>query len=483
MSAEERDKIANLSLETRIGNCRLELNARTQRGGILPMEVYRLTDGVFFPTDTDNPLIQRLITNYGAQLLIPLFQESPPYNRLNQLKDKSARYTSAVVADEVTRYLSINQPPPDRIFILLANPLSLQPFSDLIGYAIGYGLEAENGMESLIRNKFAPGVVGTDQNDRFELTKEGQELVVNLPGKCAYYDGVGVAQDWQGKSLGLLLMREFFQACQQKGCDFVATRVVREAKNWPLFAGIDDNPQTALGGTIKIATYFNPLFDPEKDYRAIFVSEVPTALTSLDKIIARKMTIELNPSQEIKTTPECLILRHGQSQANVLGLVDSYSPGQGLTETGKTQAIAAATEIKQAGYRVRQIITSPFRRTREMSEIIAEQLRVTIRRDKRLKDAAEGEWNRRPENLPERIQTIKQMRSDPTLRYGGSGESWEEIRSRLVSFISETDLDQTLVITHQLTGKLLLTLLNEWEAYPEIPFSPGQLLAARKQNE
>ena len=297
MSVKER-KLADLPLETRFETCRLELDVRTQEGGILPIGVYRLTDGVFFPTDTDSPLIQRLITNYGAQLLIPLFQESPPYNRLNQLKGELPRYSSAVIADELTRYLGINQPPLDRIFILLANPLSLQPFSDLVGYAVGYGLETEKGIESLIREKFTPGVIGTDQNDRFELTKEGQELMMDLPGKCAYYDGVGVAQKWQGKGLGLSLMREFFQACQQKGCDFVATRVVREAKNWPLFAGINSNPQTALEGTIKIATYFNPLFDSEQDYRAIFVSEVAPTLASLDKIIARKMTVELKASQE-----------------------------------------------------------------------------------------------------------------------------------------------------------------------------------------
>lgn len=300
MQERKKQETPNFPLEARIQSCQFYLTTTTKQGEVLSIELYRFTDGLFLPEDINNPLFTCLATNYGNQLLFPLFQELPPYSRLNRLRGNEPRFTPEVASEEVAKYLGIKDPSPDRIFVLFANPFLL-PFSDLIGYAIGYGLKDRGGIEALIREKFLPGVVGTDQNDRFELTEAGKKIVADPTGRCAYYNGVGITSAWQGKGLGLLIMREFLEACQKKGYDSIVTRVVRGARNWSLFAGIDDEPSTALKGTTKIATYSNPLFDREKDYRAIFLTDINQATVSLEEIIGKKMTFRITPSSKLSS--------------------------------------------------------------------------------------------------------------------------------------------------------------------------------------
>ena len=71
-----------------------------------------------------------------------------------------------------------------------------------------------------------------------------------------------------------------------------------------------------------------------------------------------------------------LIMRHGQSEANVAGLIVS-DPAIGcerfgLTEQGRQQVVASATEY--TGEPLSRIICSDFLRTRQTAKLVTEAL-------------------------------------------------------------------------------------------------------------
>lgn len=66
------------------------------------------------------------------------------------------------------------------------------------------------------------------------------------------------------------------------------------------------------------------------------------------------------------------LVRHGQSQGNASGLVDSSVPGPALTDLGKSQATALANRLKSNGYD--GVFASSMVRTQESAQPIAQQL-------------------------------------------------------------------------------------------------------------
>ena len=75
-----------------------------------------------------------------------------------------------------------------------------------------------------------------------------------------------------------------------------------------------------------------------------------------------------------------ILVRHGESHFNVHFNVTREDPGivdPGLTETGRTQALAAAEQIADFG-RARQVLASPYRRTLETADIIAAALGLAV---------------------------------------------------------------------------------------------------------
>lgn len=74
-----------------------------------------------------------------------------------------------------------------------------------------------------------------------------------------------------------------------------------------------------------------------------------------------------------------ILMRHGESEFNVVYSKTRVDPGIRdpiLTETGREQAAEAAQRL--AGFRVRRILTSPYRRALETASIVADTLDLAI---------------------------------------------------------------------------------------------------------
>ena len=149
------------------------------------------------------------------------------------------------------------------------------------------------------------------------------------------------------------------------------------------------------------------------------------------------------------------LLRHGQSEANVQGLIAS-SPaaayeGFGLTAVGRSQVRTSLLAALDAGILPRNchVVSSPLLRARESAAIAADVLGTTVRVDPRLAERGFGEFELGPDVQYERVWTAD--RSDPAHETWGV-ESTKSILERVTALLRdlhESDSTGTfLLCTH-----------------------------------
>lgn len=132
------------------------------------------------------------------------------------------------------------------------------------------------------------------------------------------------------------------------------------------------------------------------------------------------------------------LVRHGEAENNVRGVISSKAKHRDhLTEKGKEEIRAAGRALR--GTDVRAIIASPFLRTRESAELIADAIgfpKEKIEYDDRLSEIATGsfdgktweEYNEFFKGAPDRFE-----------RKAPGGENWTEVKRRVTAFLYEID--------------------------------------------
>lgn len=161
------------------------------------------------------------------------------------------------------------------------------------------------------------------------------------------------------------------------------------------------------------------------------------------------------------------LLRHGQSEANVQGLIASSlaaaREGFGLTAVGRTQVRDKVMEARAAGVLPEgcHIISSPLLRARETAAIAAEVLGTTVRIDPRLAERGFGEFELASDNHYERVWL--EDRADPAHEKWGV-ESTSAILERVTALLHEledADGAGTFVLcTHGDVASVLLCASN-----------------------
>ena len=157
------------------------------------------------------------------------------------------------------------------------------------------------------------------------------------------------------------------------------------------------------------------------------------------------------------------LLRHGQSEANVHGLIasspDAARTAYGLTEVGRAQVRASLISARDAGIlpQTCHVVSSPLLRARESAEIAAEVMGTVVRIDPRLAERGFGEFELKSDDHYERVWS--EDRSDPThVKWGV--ESAAAILGRASALIHELrQFDQTgtfVLCTHGDVASVLL---------------------------
>ena len=129
-------------------------------------------------------------------------------------------------------------------------------------------------------------------------------------------------------------------------------------------------------------------------------------------------------------------VRHGESEANVLGVISNRGSSHGLTERGRKQVEALASDLQGAG--VREIYTSPLLRAIETAEFLAGALEVKYVVTDALREfdcgIAEGRSDCAAWALHREVVRawLQQGQLDARIE---QGESYSDIRDRFVPFV------------------------------------------------
>jgi len=157
------------------------------------------------------------------------------------------------------------------------------------------------------------------------------------------------------------------------------------------------------------------------------------------------------------------VMRHGEAENNVLGIINSGDTKlYPLTKLGRDQVHAAVASLPAK--KITRIYTSPFLRTRESAEIIADKLglsRDKIILDDRLREFNFGQLDGRP------FVDFLDYEGKKMLSYDDSvpaGESYLEAKRRFGNFIYEIEKNFTneiiLIVTHGIGPEVLEAIVR-----------------------
>jgi probable phosphoglycerate mutase len=176
----------------------------------------------------------------------------------------------------------------------------------------------------------------------------------------------------------------------------------------------------------------------------------PDSLTSVEVAGPRRL-----PRSGCGTIPRvlrsrCYLVRHGQSEWNLLELTQGQTMSPPLTDLGREQARSAAASIRAdlgPGRRVDVVRTSDLVRARETAEILAAELGGTLVPDARLREQHLGSLQGR--SYAETWAAAEQHDwSDPHLPVAG-GESPYQLRTRVAEVIDSVDpAAVTVLVSH-----------------------------------
>ncbi|MDO8591001.1 MAG: class I tRNA ligase family protein [bacterium] len=163
-----------------------------------------------------------------------------------------------------------------------------------------------------------------------------------------------------------------------------------------------------------------------------------------------------------------VLVRHGESEKNILGIFDSSRDEYPLTRTGEKEAKAAAKKIKPM--EIAAIYSSPVLRARQTAEIIGKAIGKKVVLSDALWEARSGEWDGETESVREaEADRIAYNKLPHDIYYrthrGKTGESWQEVENRVADLarkILASHAGETVVIvSHEGPLMMLLRYLKE----------------------
>jgi broad specificity phosphatase PhoE len=155
-------------------------------------------------------------------------------------------------------------------------------------------------------------------------------------------------------------------------------------------------------------------------------------------------------------------VRHGESQANVLRVISNRGMVHGLTERGKQQAAALATEL--IGAQVWRIYSSPLLRAVQTAEILSQAIRSPLEITDALREfdcgIAEGRSDEAAWAMHQQVfrEWFENKNWDARIE---QGESFIDMRNKFVPFIErvirENSNDDNLVFV--MHGAIIVCML------------------------
>jgi probable phosphomutase (TIGR03848 family) len=141
--------------------------------------------------------------------------------------------------------------------------------------------------------------------------------------------------------------------------------------------------------------------------------------------------------------PTVLLVRHGRTAANAGGVLAGWTPGVGLDDTGRAQAVALGSRLAELP--VAAVVSSPLQRCLETSaEIVAVPGPDGADRpapvvDDRLGECRYGDWTGRPlkELAKDPLWKVVQNHPSAVVFPGPEGEPLRETQNRAVAAVRD----------------------------------------------
>ncbi len=163
-----------------------------------------------------------------------------------------------------------------------------------------------------------------------------------------------------------------------------------------------------------------------------------------------------------KSGNKYFVMRHGEAENNARNVYSSDRNKNHLTETGKAQVLKTAEELKHK--KITKIYCSPFLRTRETADLVAEQIGFSkdkIIYDDRIRELEFGDFSEHP------VQEYWDYMKDKTWEFDKpvpGGESFQDGKRRFGDFLYEIDTqneDETvLIVSHGLSVELFPSIIE-----------------------
>lgn len=173
-------------------------------------------------------------------------------------------------------------------------------------------------------------------------------------------------------------------------------------------------------------------------------------------------SVEDIKSKTKKSGNKYFVIRHGQTECNVKGQIDSTINGDGLTDLGREQVTNSAKNLVDK--KIDLIICSPFERTKETAEILADKLgykKEDLIFDERLHEMSvpmyEGmKWEDYWKNYAKSVESFSKKIE--------GNECYEDVRRRSMSFLYEIEKKYSgkniLIVTHGGPSWLMASDIN-----------------------
>lgn len=166
---------------------------------------------------------------------------------------------------------------------------------------------------------------------------------------------------------------------------------------------------------------------------------------------------------------QAILIRHGQAASNLQVLDRLVGEYATLTAEGKHQIQELSTMLGRILI-TRTIFTSPYPRTMQSADILAEALGLQIVVDERLQEIQKGDWEGKPVREVIELEAAVDIDQRPMFR-PPHGENWQDVGDRVAELIEELrqrDHKQVLLMSHDHPirmgiGKLLAKPIASWE--------------------
>lgn len=159
--------------------------------------------------------------------------------------------------------------------------------------------------------------------------------------------------------------------------------------------------------------------------------------TVLDVIESREDLMKRKLLRFTKVT----LVRHGESEGNLIPIYQGKVPGTKLTTKGKAQARAAAALLKDSD--VSHVYASPLKRTQETAGIIAKKVDATVKTDDRLREVEFGKYEGTTVDFSD-LALVRQKRAQKlqdnsleSIYHFPEMESWMSVSERTSAFLKE----------------------------------------------